>query len=249
VRAATQPAPRDLALLIVLFVILWVVLDRSSSLLGSTSGEAGTLVCAIVLAAAIVIEVAAYKKDNREAVRFLGFVRPDLWWLGATVAFCAVLLAFFPVYGAVTGTQLAFDDNWPILAVGIAAQGGLAEEIVFRGFLFRHLRQTTTFWRAALISAVPFIAVHLLLFATLDFPIALAALLVSVSLSFPLAKLYERGGFSIWLPALLHFVVQGAIKLVVVRETAVSQMALYWMVLSALAPWLIFLVPERKPSK
>jgi membrane protease YdiL (CAAX protease family) len=243
-----QPAPRDLALIIVLFFILWVVLDRSAALLGSTRGEAGTLVCAIVLAVAMVIEVLAYGKDNRDAVRFLGFVRPDPWWLVATVVLCGALLAFFPAYGAATGTPVTLVDNWPLLAVGIAAQGGLAEEVVFRGFLFRHIRQRTTFWRAALISAVPFIAVHLLLFASLDFPIALAALLVSVSLSFPLAKLYERGGFSIWLPALLHFVVQGAIKLVVVPDAAMTQMALYWMAISALAPWLVFLMPERKQA-
>lgn len=241
--------PRDLALVIFFSIILWAALDRTAVLLGSTRGEAGTLVCAIVLAVAILIEVLAYGKDNRDAVYFLGFVRPDLWWLGATVVLCAALLAFFPIYGAVTGTPLTLIDNWPLLAVGLAAQGGLAEEVVFRGFLFRHIRQSTTFWRAALISAVPFIAVHLLLFATLDFPVALAALLVSVSLSFPLAKLYERGGFSIWLPALVHFVVQGAIKLVVLPDGALTQMALIWMAIAALAPWLVFLVPERKPAK
>jgi len=47
-----------------------------------------------------------------------------------------------------------------MLALGMFAQGGIAEEVVFRGFLFRRLRITRTFWRAACLAAVPFVIVH-----------------------------------------------------------------------------------------
>ena len=101
---------------------------------------------------------------------------------------------------------------------GLFAQAGIAEEVLFRGYLFGHLRRGRSFWRAALLSMLPFVAVHLLLFATMPWPIAAAALLLAVIVAFPLARLYELGGATIWAPALLHFVIQGTVKIVVFPE-------------------------------
>lgn len=55
----------------------------------------------------------------------------------------------------------------------------------------------------------PFVAVHVLLFTYLPLPIAAAATLLSLAMSFPLARLYDLGGATIWAPAILHFVAQG----------------------------------------
>ena len=52
---------------------------------------------------------------------------------------------------------------------GLFAQAGIAEELLFRGYLFGHLREGRSFWRAALLSMPPFLAVHLLLFFQMDF--------------------------------------------------------------------------------
>jgi membrane protease YdiL (CAAX protease family) len=237
---------RDILVSIICFFPLWLLLDRAAAVFGSLRGEAGIVVLALALAATVVVEASLFHRVPREALRFLGYVRPDGRWLGATVVFSAALLLVVPLYASATRTPVALIDNWPWLALGMAAQGGLAEETVFRGFLFRHLRQWHSFWRAALISAIPFAMVHLLLFATLDLVVALAALAVSVSLSFPLARLFERGGFSIWLPAMVHFVVQAGIKLVAAPEAAMTGMAIAWMAVSAAAPWLVFLVPSRR---
>jgi hypothetical protein len=69
--------------------------------------------------------------------------------------------------------------------------------------------------------------------------------LVSLSLSFPLAWLFEQSGNSIWPPAIVHFVVQGSIKLVEVDEGALLALAIGWMIVSAFSPWLLFLMrPE-----
>jgi len=54
-------------------------------------------------------------------------------------------------------------------------QAGVAEELVFRGFLFGHLRRQRTFWRAAAASLPPFLVAHLFLFFALPWPIALTA--------------------------------------------------------------------------
>ena len=110
---------------------------------------------------------------------------------------------------------------------------------------FVYVRIGRSFWRAALLSMVPFVGVHLLLFWTMPWPVALAALLLSVIISFPLAHLFELGGNTIWAPALLHFVVQGAIKVVNLAEGAES-FAIGWMIASAVVPLLIFV---RYPAR
>jgi membrane protease YdiL (CAAX protease family) len=129
--------------------------------------------------------------------------------------------------------------------LGLFAQGGIAEELVFRGYLFGHLREGRSFWRAAGLATIPFFAVHLVLLATMSFPVALAATALSLAISFPLAHLYEISGRSIWPPAILHFIVQGAIKLVVVPDSEMMPMAVAWMVLAGTAPYLLFFIRRR----
>jgi membrane protease YdiL (CAAX protease family) len=227
------------------FFVLWLLLDRLAFALGSFRGEWGLAVCFVVVGAAVLLECALSKRSPRDAWRALGFVAPKreaVWW---TLALVAVLLCFYPVFALVTHTDIALIPNAALLMAGMAFQGGVAEEVVFRGFLFRRLRETRTFWGAALLSAVPFIAVHALLFLTLDFALALASLLLALSISFPLAWLFERSGNSVWLPALVHAVIQGAIKIVEVSPNMFPAIAMSWMALAALAPWALFAMKPR----
>jgi hypothetical protein len=60
------------------------------------------------------------------------------------------------------------------------------------------------------------------LFVTLPFWIALAALVLAVVTSFPMAQLFELGGATIWPPARLHFVVQGTVKVVAVSGVSAA---------------------------
>lgn len=234
----------------VAFVLVWLVFEQGAALLGSTRGEAGLVVCALVVACALLAERVLTRAGPRQAARALGLARPTTSALIAAIALSAALLGFYPLFAGVTGATIAWRADSAVLAVGLAAQGGVAEELLFRGFLFRHVRQGRTFWRAAWLAAVPFVAVHLLLFLSLDLAVALAALLVALSLSFPLAWLFERAGGSIWPGAIVHAVVQGSIKLVEVDENTLPTLALAWMVLSALAPWLfLFLRGEARAQE
>jgi membrane protease YdiL (CAAX protease family) len=115
------------------------------------------------------------------------------------------------VYARLTGVAVKLRADALPLAAGMFLQGCVAEEALFRGFLFAHMRRGRTFWRAAWLSAVPFTLVHALLFITLDWPVAAAAL----AISFPLAWTFERSGESIWPCALLH--------------AAFASMAVAWM--------------------
>lgn len=222
------------------FFLLWVVLDRSATELGSTMGEGGWIVCALVIVTGVAIEVFVFKRTLRGAVIGIG-LRPGrrnvvAWAAAGSVA----MLLYYPAYALVTGTPLALRDDWSMLLPGLFLQAGIAEEVVFRGFLFHHLRGQWPFWRAATLSAIPFVAVHLLLFATLDFGVALASVLLSLALLFPLSWLFEVSRGSILAPAIVHFVVQGSIKVVEVPTGALPTLAIGWMAVAALAPWLYF---------
>lgn len=243
---SAKESATDLTMTLIGVVVLWLVLDRTAAALGSLRGEWGVVVCIATLAAALAIESTASRRRPSQALAALGFnapnTRPLLW----SLALCAALLSFYPLFALATGATLSLRSDWPILLIGIFAQAGLAEETVFRGFLFRRLRETRSFWKAAAVAALPFIAIHALLFLTLDATVAAAALVVSVSLSFPLAWLFECSGGSIIPPALVHAVVQGAIKLVEASDADFLPLAMTWMALSTLAPWLLFLLRPRR---
>lgn len=247
VSAPPQSQSRDvapIAAVLLAFVAIWFGFDRLAAALGSFRGEAGALVAAAVIGAVLIAEMALTRRGPLSALTALGFRMPRRDALMAALVLCVVLLAYFPAYAAITNGTLALASGWPLLAAGMFFQGGIAEEALFRGFLFRHIRARHSFWRAAWLSAIPFTAVHGLLFLQMDWPLALTALAIALALSFPLAWLFEAGGNSVWPPALVHFIVQGGIKLI---DGAIDPaMAIGWMALGATAPWLFFLL-KRPP--
>ena len=89
---------------------------------------------------------------------------------------------------------------------------------------------------------------HLALLLTMPWPVALAAIGLAIALSFPLAYLFELGGNTLWPPAVLHFVAQGAVKVVVAPESGAS-LPIVWMAACATLPFLAFLVPRREVAR
>jgi membrane protease YdiL (CAAX protease family) len=234
---------------VAVFVCLWLILDRTAALLGSTRGEYGFAVCAAVLAAAAAGEYVLAGRRPIPACRVLGLGRPRISPLGVTALLTGMLLCFYPAFSFATGAPLTLRPDAAWLALGMFAQGGIAEEIVFRGFLFRRFREGRTFWRAAALSAVPFTAVHLLLFLTLDFPLALASLVLAVSMSFPLAWLFETSGGTIWPSAILHAAVQASIKLVETGDAFFPTLAVGWIAIGVVAPWILFALARPPPQR
>ena len=181
----------------------------SAVALGSDLGQAGLIVGALVVAATLVVERVLFGQGLKPAALAVGFGRPRTTGLAVAVAICAALWLVAFVFIRATGSSAAFRPGALALVPGLFAQAGVAEEVLFRGYLFGRVRRGRSFWRAASLSMLPFVAVHLLLFATMPWPIALAALILAVVLSFPLAHLFELAGSTMWAPALLHFVIQG----------------------------------------
>ena len=81
------------------------------------------------------------------------------------------------------------------------------------------------------------------MFVTVPWPIALASIVLAAILSFPLAYLFELGGRTVWAPALVHFVVQGAVKVAVPVEES-PRFPLVWIAASATLPFAAFLIPR-----
>ena len=230
-------------------ILVFALFHWSADALGSDRGQSGVIVGALVVAATIAIERAIFGQPVLSSVRTLGLGRPRA--MGLAVAGAVVLLLWFVVlvFVLVTGASAALVPGWAWLMPGLFAQGGIAEEILFRGYLFGHLRRGRSFWRAAGLSMPPFVAVHLLLFLTMPWPIALAALVLSVVLSFPLAHLFELGGHTIWAAALLHFVIQATVKVVVVTGDSASVFPLVWMAASAVLPLFVLLISRRSSTR
>lgn len=227
-----------------LTIVLFLIFDRTAAALGSTRGEAGLVVCAIVLALTLGAERLVAAAPVRVMLRSLGLGRATAVALGFSLALGTLLFAYFPLFTAATGARLVVRADWAVLALGMFAQAGIAEETLFRGFCYRHLRAGRSFWRGAALAAIPFVAAHLGIFFTLDFAVALAALLVSVAITVPLARLFDLAGGSIWPGAIVHAVVQAAIKLVEPAAAGASaSLALGWMAVAAIVPWAVFALP------
>ena len=225
---------------------VFVLFHWSASALGSDRGQAGIIVGAVVTAAILVVERAWFTASIRGAARALGFGAPSRSGLMTSGVISGLLLLVVPLYVMATGAPWTFVPHWWERLPGLFAQAGIAEEVLFRGYLFGHVRRGRSFWRAACISMLPFVAVHLLMFVTMPWPVALASLLLATVISFPMAHLFELGKGTIWAPALLHFVVQGAVKSIQIAGDGSAAFPLAWIAASAVIPLLALFV--RRPG-
>ena len=224
--------------------LVFALFHWTAQALGSDRGQAGIIIGLLVVTATLVVEGAIFRQPPGPAARSVGLGRPRAGGLITAAAVCVGLLLVVPVFAKVTADSPTFLPGWWRLLPGLFAQAGIAEEVLFRGYLFGRLREGRSFWRAAGLSILPFAAVHLGLFLTMPWPIALAALILSIVLSVPLAHLFELGGGTIWAPALVHFVVQGTVKVISFSDASGSGFPLLWMAASALVPMCALLVPR-----
>ena len=226
--------------------VVFALFQVSAFALGSDRGQAGIVVGALVTAATLAVERLWFSTTWISATRAVGLGTPGLQGLIVAGGVAALLLMVVPSYVALTGSHWTVDAHWLERLPGLFAQAGIAEEVLFRGYLFGHLRRGRSFWRAATISMIPFVVVHLLMFLTMPWPVAVASLFLAVVISFPMAQLFELGNMTIWAPALLHFVVQGAVKTINVTGDSSEAFPLVWIAASAVIPVLALFV--RRPA-
>jgi membrane protease YdiL (CAAX protease family) len=230
--------------LLVGFTALFFVLQGLAAALGSDRGEYGLVVAGAVLSLALIIRRTRFSTSWVSAWNSLGLGLPHLRGILVGLVTCALMLCVIPGYAAWRNGTVSLVQNFAWLALGMLAQAGVAEELVFRGFLYGHIRRRHSFWRAALLSAIPFAAAHLYLFATLVWPVALSAVLLSIVLSFPLAHLYDLSGRAIWPGALVHAVAQGGLSLTIMQADS-ERFPIVWIAATTIALWLtLFIRPS-----
>lgn len=222
------------------FFCIWFVFDRTAQLTHSTLGEAGVLICIVVVVTTFGVEKLLFKQALPGALRSLGLGCPNLRTMLVAIFICGMLLAFYPAFSLVTGAKLTLHNGWFGMSLGLFAQAGVAEEVLFRGYLFGHLRRGRNFLHAAILSLLPFVAVHVLLFASLDWTIALASTLLAMATTFPFCYFYDLNHRTIWASALIHWIVQGAIKLVMIPDGFFLPISLGWIAMCATVPYVVF---------
>jgi membrane protease YdiL (CAAX protease family) len=226
--------------------VTFAVFQAAAHHLGSDRGQAGLLVAALALSVTLCFQRLFFEPSFASAARALGLGLPARRGVVTGTVVGLALLLVVPVFVHVTQARVTFYPGWAALLPGLFAQAGLAEELLFRGFVFGNLRRRYPFRRAAAWSMFPFAAVHLPMFATLPWPVALASMGLAVAVSFPLAWLFEMGGGTVWACALLHFVVQATLKLVIVSGPSSAALPLVWIAACAALPFLVFLVARRR---
>lgn len=233
------------ALLALLAAGLFGLFHGTATVLGSDRGQHGVFIALVVVSALVACERRLSGRPLSDCAARLGLGAPRPRGLVLAVGLAVLLLVFVPLSLGIAGVHAALLDGWAGSLVGLFAQAGVAEEAIFRGFFFRRLRPGRSFRRAAVLSSVPFVLAHLPLFAVLPWHLAAASLGLGVATSFTLARLFESGGWTIWPPAVLHFVVQATVKIVALDELP-PDFPVVWMTASALVPLLIFLDGGRE---
>lgn len=174
-----------------------------------------------------------------QAFREVGFGTPEWRAVAIALVVSALMLSFFPLYSSLARTKLELQSNWIWILVGIITGVGIAEETLFRGYVFNFFRERFPFWKAATYSMFLFAAMHLLLLFWLPLPIAIAAIFLAILAAYPTAYLFEKGNRTIWAPAILHSSALATNLFVVPLEMSVS-LSLLWICVVVIGSFLVF---------
>jgi membrane protease YdiL (CAAX protease family) len=168
------------------------------------------------------------------ALRRLGWGLPDARVLGIAVAVSGALLASMPLIFRLAGVDLIVPSNWLLLMLSIFLMNGIAEETIYRGYLFRRLRERYRFRSAVLLGTLLAVVAHTPIVLSAGPVLGSIAILVSAMTFLPFALLFERGGNTIWAPAVVHFAADCIIPLGVLGLAPPLAIG-YWMCAQILA--------------
>lgn len=227
---------------------IFALFHWTADALGSDRGQFGVYVGLLVVAALILAEVLLFGKSFKDAFASIGLTSPNKTGLLIAIVICAIMLQMIFIFAYVMNATLDFYPGWYLLVPGLFFQAGIAEEALFRGYVFGKFAKRFPFWKAAVLASVPFLIVHLFLFFTLPWAIAMASILLSLIIAFPLARVYSLCGNTIWGAAIIHFTVQAGVKLTVLDGDSATLFPFYWMAVCAVVPFVIFCVPIRIKS-
>jgi membrane protease YdiL (CAAX protease family) len=222
------------------FLAAWFALDRMAA------SPPMPVPAALALGVALLIlatgEILAFGANPRTVLLTLGYGRPDDRAIVLALIVGAAVILGYLAGAAALGIQLDLRPNWPLVLVGALLFHGLAEESVWRGFVYRHLREGRTFGRAVLVT-IPFIALtHVPIIASNGWLVGALALLTAAVTCVPLAYLWDHGPATVWAPAIVHGMV-GAWQLF--DRTYPVTFSVVVMVVTLTVPLLVFPIGRR----
>lgn len=245
----SQNHSRGFIFIIAGYVIIYASLEITAALLGDTiKPENAFLIMLVVIVFTVFAEIVLLKNSFSQIVKFLGLGKPTLNSIALAFVISVLLFLCYPLISSVTGHQFHFPQNWPLLATGVFALHGIAEEILYRGYLFRHLRKGRSFSKAAWIAVLFFTAAHIPIIINQGLLVGGMAVLLAVVSSFPLSYLYERGGNTIWAPAIVHFAIDTIIPIMAAGGTmdqSAQFVIILWMGAAMLIPYISFLISVK----
>lgn len=197
------------------------------------------LICIVVVSGVTIAWSLIKKVPPAQSFRKVGFGVPNWRVIGVAVVLSAMMLAFFPLYSRLANVRLPLQTNWPWILIGIISGVGIAEETLFRGYVFGFLREKRTFWQAATLSMILFGAMHLLLLLWLPLLIAMAAIILAIIAAYPAAYLFETGNRTIWPSAILHTTALATNLFEIPAELTVS-LSLLWIGVVVIGLFLVF---------
>lgn len=220
---------RQTVFFLVAFVLLFV-LFRGLGFLGTYSDwtTVQILICVVVAAGSTLAWSRIKKVSLGQAFRAVGFGVPTWSATALAIVLSALMLTFFPIYARLNQVELPLVGNWPWILIGIITGTGIAEETLFRGYVFHFLREQHSFWKAATLSMIVFGAMHLLLLLWLPVTVAVAAIILAVLAAYPTAYLFEVANRTIWPSAILHATAL-ATNLFAIPGQMITSISLLWI--------------------
>src|SRR5262245_36012227 len=103
-------------------IVLWAIMDRSAALTHSVRGEYGVPIAAIIVIAALVIARWLHGERPAAALRSLGLARAPARGMVAALAIAGLLALYVPL----VARTASLSDGWPVTALGLFAQAGIA---------------------------------------------------------------------------------------------------------------------------
>jgi membrane protease YdiL (CAAX protease family) len=234
--------------IIIGYIIIYGVLELSAKFLGDLiKPENALIVMACVLTCAVLVEIFLFKNKFSSLVKLLGLNKPSTSSIIAALVITGILFSCYPLITYLTGYTFVVPADWAWLAVGVFALHGVAEEVLYRAFLFRRLRERFSFWKAGWIAVLFFAVAHIPIIISQGLLVGGMAVILSIASSFPLSWLYEKGNDTIWAPAIVHAAIDTVIPILAaagMNESTQIAVSL-WMVVSIIVPYSAFLLLKK----
>jgi membrane protease YdiL (CAAX protease family) len=244
---STDRAPTTLrtpsGLFVVTFLAAWFVLDR----LVTSPPAVGSSLLALAVSAAVLLlsERRATGLPWRALPARIGLARPARGAFAAASLVGAAVVATFAGGVAVFDIDVELRPNWPSVLVGVLLFHGLAEELVWRGYVYGRFRREASPTQAV-VRSMPLLALtHVPIILDSGVAVGSLAVLTAAAVCFPLARLYDRGGRTVWGPAIVHGLI-GTWQLV--ERDHPTGFALLVLCGSIVVPYLAFLTSTTDPD-